>query len=230
MWAVAVIGAAAAYTVASADDDMAIRLAGEIASNGTSRMGHQLVIAQEFLNNAEAGYLAEAYGMARAHILGTLMAEKETIESVLELAGDQGRVGDYVGEMQEAMDGIGHAHMVAIEAHMAAVAARLGTRPVVLEPTALERQAREIVPSQTALVTRDGYTQWREHLNTVSADVTAANPYGRINTAEVQHLIDGVHTALDIKLMLDAQAETPTDLQSILNYLNILEAAGLIEM
>ena len=91
---VAVIGAAAAYTVASADDDMAIRLAGEIASNGTRRLGHQFIIAQELLNGATAENFADQYQLARAHVLGTAMAEKETLESVLQLATDQGRIGD----------------------------------------------------------------------------------------------------------------------------------------
>jgi hypothetical protein len=37
-----VIGAAAAYTVASADDNLAVRIAAETASNATRRLGHQL--------------------------------------------------------------------------------------------------------------------------------------------------------------------------------------------
>jgi hypothetical protein len=227
---VAVIGASAAYTIASADDDMAMRMAGEIASNGTRRLGHQFIVAQGFLNGAEAGGLEEAYWMARAHVMGTTMAEMETVESVLELAEDQGRVGAYVEEMKEAVQAIGDAHLAALEVHMEAAALRLGTSPVRIRLTDLEREAQGIVPSQTALVTRDGYTQWRQHLNAVSAEVRSANPYGRMNTGEVQHLIDGRHSAFDIKVMLDAQAQTPTDLQDILNYLNVLEAAGLIEM
>jgi hypothetical protein len=79
-------------------------------------------------------------------------------------------------------------------------------------------------------VKRDGYTGWRQHLQTVPADVRSQFPYQRINTGELQHLIDGRHSALDIKVMLDAQSQTLTDLQSVLNYLNVLEAAGLIEM
>jgi len=38
-----IISAASAYTIAGAEDNMAMKIAGEITSNGTSRLGHQLV-------------------------------------------------------------------------------------------------------------------------------------------------------------------------------------------
>jgi hypothetical protein len=227
---VAVIGAAAAYTIASADDDMAIRLAGEIASNGTRRLGHQFIVAQGFLNDATAENLGDQYELAQAHILGTVMAEKETIESVLQLAEDEDRVGDYVEKMKESVDAIGEAHIQALEAHMQTAAARLGANPVDLRQTDLGRQAAQIVPSQTALVKQDGYTGWRQHLQNVPAGVRAQNPYQGVNTSELQLLIDGKHSALDIKIMLDAQSQSLTDLQGVLNYLAVLEAAGLVEM
>jgi len=228
---VAVIGAAAAYTVASADDDLTIRLAGEIASNATRRLGHQFIMGQERLNTASAEDFADQYKWARAHVEGTVMAEKETLESVLELANDADRVGAYVEEMQSVVDAIGGAHLAALESHMEAAAVRLGTRPVQLRMTDLERRADGIVPRQTALVKRDGYTGWREHLNAVSAEVRSQNPYdGLANSGELQLLIDGRHSALDIKKMLDAQSRTTSDIQSILNYLEILKAAGLVEM
>ena len=227
---VAVIGAAAAYTVASADDDMAIRLAGEIASNGTRRLGHQFIIAQELLNGATAENFADQYKLARAHVMGTVMAEKETLESVLQLAADDGLVGDYVEEMQGTVGAIGEAHLQALETHMAAAAARLGTRPAQPGQSDLERRASQIVPRQTALVKRDGYTGWRQHLETVSAEVRSQYPYQGVSTSELQLLIDGRHSALDIKVMLDAQSQTLSDMQAVLNYLEVLKAAGLVEM
>ena len=228
---VAVIGAAAAYTVASADDDMAIRLAGEIASNATRRMGHQFIMGQERLNGAGAENLLDQYKWARAHVEGTVLAEKETLASVLELGADKARVGDYVDEMQGVIDEIGAAPLVALESHMEAAASRLGVQPVRLRLTDLERRAAGMVPRQTALVKAGGYTGWREPLQSVGADVRSRFPYeGLASTSELQLLIDGVHTVLDIKKMLDAQMRTPSDLQSIINYLEVLKAAGLVEM
>jgi aminopeptidase YwaD len=227
---VAVIGAAAAYTVASANDDMAIRLAGEIASNGTRRLGHQFIIAQELLNEATAANLADQYKWAQSHVSGTVMAEKETLESVLELAGDQSRLGGYVRDMQNTMAAIGEAHLQGLASHMEAVAARLGTSPVQIQMTDLERRASQIVPRQTALVKRDGYGGTRAHIQAVPAEVQAQFPSRGVNTSELQHLIDGRHSALDIKIMLDAQAQSLTDLQAVINYLEVLKAAGLVEM
>lgn len=227
---VAVIGAAAAYTVASADDDMAIRLAGEIVSNGTSRLGHQFIVAQGFLNDATSENFADQYELARAHVSGTIMAEQETVESVLELAEDKGRVGDYVEEMKATVGAIGKAHLQALETHMEAAAGRLGIRPVPRRQTDLEREASRIVPRQTALVKRDGYGGTRAHIQAVPAEVRSRYPSQGVNTSELQHLIDGRHSALDIKVMLDAQSQTLTDLQAVLNHLEVLKAAGLVEM
>ena len=228
---VAVIGAAAAYTVASADDDMAIRLAGEITSNATRRLGHKFVIAQERLNEAGADNLTHQYKWARAHVEGTVMAEVETLESVMELADDASKVGAYVQEMKGAIEAIGQAQLAALETHMEATARRLGAEPVSLSMCEMEERAASTVPRQTALVKRDGYTGWREHLNAVGADVRAQYPTeGLASTSEVQLLIDGRHSVLDIKKMLDAQMQTPSNLQSIFNYLEILKAAGLVEM
>lgn len=228
---VAIIGAAAAYTVASADENMAIRLAGEITSNATRRLGHQFIMGQERLNDAEVGNLADQYRWARAHVEGSVMAERETLESVRELAPNSRNLAAYVEEMQGVVEAVGEAHLGALESHMRATARRLGTSPVELRMTDLERRAAGIVPRQTALVKRDGYRGWGAHLETVGEDVRSQNPYdGLASTSELQLLIDGTHSVLDIKKMLDAQMRTTSDLQSILNYLAILEAAGLVEM
>jgi aminopeptidase YwaD len=228
---VAVIGAAAAYTVASADDDMAIRLAGEIASNATRRLGHKFIIAQERLNEAGAENLTHQYKWARANVEGTVMAEVETLESVMELATDTDKVGGYVHEMTHAVEAIGEAHLAALEVHMKATAERLGADPVELSLCEMEERAVNTVPRQTALVKAGGYTGWREYLNGVSAEVRAEYPTdGLSNSSEVQLLIDGVHSVLDIKKMLDAQMSAPSSLQSIFNHLEILKAAGLVEM
>lgn len=225
---VVVIGAAAAYAVASADDDMAIRLAGEIASNATRRLGHELIIAQELSTHADAASLAGAYQHGRARIQGTVMAEEATLESVLQLATDRARVGAYVEAMKKTVRSVGMAHLGALETHMKVVAARLGVPAVELVAGELERRAARIVPRQTPLVKRDGYQGWRQHLQTVSQEVRTRYPYGRVNTNEIQLLVNGRRSALDIKTMLDAQSSSPANLQEVLNYLEVLRAAGLV--
>jgi hypothetical protein len=228
---VAIIGAAAAYTIASADDDMAIRLAGEIASNATRRLGHQFIMGQERLNAATRDNLESQYRWARAHVEGTLMAERETLESVLELSDGEGDVEEYVEEMQRTVEAVAGAHLTALERHMEATARNLGAAPVDLQLTELEREAARIVPRQTELVKRDGYRGWMEHLRQVPAEFRRDRPYDDVaSTSEIQLLVDGRHNVLDIKAMLDAQFQETSDLQHIINYLEVLEEAGLVEM
>jgi len=230
---VAIIGAAGAYTVASADDNMAIKIAGETASNGTRRLGHQFVLAQEVLNHSTVETLGEDYKLARTCIEGTILNEKATLESILELAEDEKVVGDYIKEMQQTIDGIGQAHLGALETHMQAVAARLGTQPVRIRLTDLENRASRMIPRPTSRVRENGYRGYRQYISQVPEEESAKYPYTRgeiANTNEVQLLINGRNSVLDIKKQLDAQYRRSSDLQAIINYIEILKLAGLVEM
>ncbi len=227
---IVIIGAGAAYTVASADDHMAMKIAGETASNGTSRLGHQMVRALEELNAAKKEELAEGYRVATAYLTTALTNEKDTLASVNELATDKKLVGGYIVAMQQTVDAVGKAHLAALETHMRAVASKLGVPPVVIRLTELEQKAAKIVPRQTAKVKAEGYRGYQEYINQVPEEVKKQYPVKTRNTGELQLLINGRNSALDIRIMLDAQFPAKTDLQEVLNYLEILKAAGLIEM
>ena len=230
---IAIIGAAGAYTVASADDDMAIRIASETASNATRRLGHQFVMGQERLNGATVENLAEMYAWAQAHVEGTFLAEMATLQSILELADDIDRVGSHIEQMIRVADFISEAHLEALEVHMVATAARLGTRPVQAGLTDLERRADRMIPSQTSRVKENGYNGYGQYLNQVSDEDRARFPYSRqsiANTGEINLLINGEFSVLDIKKMLDAQNRSTSDLQAIINYIEILKLAGLVDM
>ncbi len=230
---VAVIGAAGAYTVANADDNMAIKIAGETASNGTRRLGHQFVLALELLNHATAETFGESYKLAHTCIEGTVLNEKATLESILELAEDKKVVGDYIKEMQQTIDGIGQAHLSALETHMQSAATRLGTQPVRIRLTDLERRASRMVPRPTSRVRENGYGGYGQYINQIPEEERAKYPYSRgeiASTNEVQLLINGRNSVLDIKKMVDTQYRRPSDLQAIINYIEILKLAGLVEM
>ena len=230
---VAIIAAAGAYTIASADDAVAMKLAGEITSNGTRRLGHQFVMGLERLNAAEPGNLLEQYQWARGHVESAVMNEQATLQSLLELASDQPRVSGYVRAMQQTIDRIGAAHLAALETHMEIVAAGLNTQPVRIRLTDLEQRADRMVPRPTARVKENGYRRWRTYLEEVPADARGVFPYDRqeiASTNELNLLIDGSHSVLDIKKMLDAQYRATSDLQAIINYIEVLKLAGLVEM
>jgi hypothetical protein len=79
---VAIIGASAAYTIASADDDMAIRIASETASNAAGRLAHQLARAIQEVNGATKETLPQAVATARAYLDAATLNEKETLETL----------------------------------------------------------------------------------------------------------------------------------------------------
>jgi hypothetical protein len=138
-----------------------------------------------------------------------------------------------VAKLAKAVDGVGAAGLSAVEAHRAAVAAKLGVKVVPLVASDLEKRAAKIVPRPTAKVRQGGYREYQKLLTAVPAadrakfpvagkDLTLANP------SELQLLVNGRHSVLDIKKMLDAQNERRSTLQAVLNYLEILKLAGLV--
>jgi aminopeptidase YwaD len=244
---VVIIGAAAAYTIASADDAMAAKIAGEITSNGTARIGHALVRGLEALNAAAAANLTDAYKSARSCIMAAVLNEKDTLATTSQLAIDKKAMAEYVAAMQKSIDDIGRAHLNTIDTHMKAVARKLGAAPVVLQVSDLEKQAAKMIPKPTARVKERGRGGYNDYLSPTdpklreAADAARAKfPLkGRLSDMnEVRLLCNGQHSALDIKIMLDAQMaprpgpqdQAVNDLQDVINYLQQLKAVGLIEM
>jgi hypothetical protein len=228
-----VIGAAGAYTVATADAAGAETLAGEIASNATRRLGHTLVVAMETLNKATAETFAEDSAYARGIIEAAVMNERETLASVLELAPGAATLTGHVAKLAKAVDGVGAAAIAALDAQRAGVALKLGVKALPSAASELEKRAAKIVPRPTAKVKEGGYREYQKLLTAVPAEERAKFPVAGkglalANPGEVQLLVNGRHSALDIKKMLDAQNERRSTLQAVINYLEILKAAGLV--
>jgi hypothetical protein len=229
---VAAIGAAAAYTVANADDDMAIKIASETVSNGARRLGHELVRGLEALNQAPADKLAEAYKTARMYIKAAAMNEAATLDTVTELADDTKRVGGHVAALKKSVESLRAAHLATLDAHMRQRAAFWKVEPVKTVWSEMEQKAAKIVPRPTARVKENGYRGYSEFINAVPADKKKEFPYDRRtvgNTRELNLLINGKNSVLDIQHLLDAQSKNKSDLNAIFNYLQILKLAGLIE-
>jgi len=230
----AVIGAAGAYTVASAGAEAAVKIAGEIVSNATRRLGHQLVVSLETLNRATAESFGEEARFARDIFEAAVMNEKDTLGSVLELAPGDASLSGYLAKMAKAVDGVGAAGLAAIDAHRAAVAQKVGVKPAPVVLTALEKKAAKIIPRPTAKVRQDGYREYQKYITAVPAAERAKYPVQGKDLAiaspgELQLLINGRHSALDIRKMLDAQNERRSTLQAVLNQFEILKLAGLVE-
>jgi hypothetical protein len=100
-----------------------------------------------------------------------------------------------------------------------------------LKLTDEEKKAAKIVPRPAAKVTAEGYTGYRKYIDQVSATEKAKYPYAAelSNPTELQLLVNGKHTVLEIRTLLDGQAQRKSTLNGIMNYLTILKLAGLVE-
>jgi hypothetical protein len=230
----AAIGAAGAYTVAAADEAAAARIGSEVVSNAARRLGHQLVAALEALNASTAASFADDARYARGLVEAAVLNERETLATVLELAPKDPGLSGHVARLAKALDAAGAADLAALEAHRLAVAGRLGIKPVPIVPTELEKRAAKIVPRPTAKVKADGYRGYQKLLQAVPQAERAKFPLAGkglvlASQPELQLLVNGKHSAVDILKMLDAQNERRSTLQAVLNYLEILKMAGLVE-
>ncbi|MBN1940164.1 MAG: M28 family peptidase, partial [Candidatus Aminicenantes bacterium] len=214
----AAIGAAGAYTVAAADEAMAVKIAAEISGNAVRRLGHALTVGLEKLNAADAAGFTAAYAAARGQVEAAVINEKDTLDSVLELAADKTALAAYIAKAKRSIEGVGNAGLASLKTHMETLAGRFGSPPVKLVPSELEKKAAALIPRPTAKVREKGYNGYAALINAVPAEIKAKYPSPRAgefavaSTAEVQLLVDGRHSVLDIKKMLDAQNEQPSTL------------------
>ncbi len=134
--------------------------------------------------------------------------------------------------MKGTIDAVGEAHLAALKVHMEVTAKKLGESPAKIQWTDLEQKAAKIVPKQTSKVTEGGYREYRTLISAVPKEELDKFPYRRMdiaNTTELACLVNGERSALGIKHMLDAQYQRTSKLQAVINYLEILKLAGLVE-
>jgi hypothetical protein len=228
------IAAAGAYTVAAAGADEAADIASEVASNASRRLGHALALSIDALNRTSAETFGEDYKFARWTIEAVVINEKETLDSVLELAPSSRELAAHVARLKKAVETAGAAELAAVDAHMLTVAGRLGLKPAAIVLSSEEKQAARLVPRPTARVREGGYNGYRKYINQVPAAERAKFPVqgkglSLASSGELELLVNGKHSALDIKKMLDAQHERRSTVKAVLNHLQILKLAGLVE-
>ena len=225
-----VIAAASAYTIAGADQQSAVNIAGEIAANSAKRMSVKMKQDLTALNNASAEEFAALYRAARFHQDAMLNNEVATLASVLELAPASASVKDVVAAMQESVKATWSANCKSIDAAMKAKAAALGIAPIKgIVLTAAEKAASKVYPKSTAKVKEFGYGV----LNSVPRELMAKYGFAQRgavkNGAEIAKLTTtGTNSILDIKKMLDTQFPSTDSLETVSKYIEMLKEAGLV--
>jgi len=222
------IGAAAAYTIAAADESMALKIAGEVTGNAASRIGKQLQRAINELDNASKENFETIFKRTKGYLEAAVVNEKNTLQSVTELAVSKPSWNvSYVS----SIDVTGKSVLSGFETYSGLKGKSMGITSVAYKPTELETKAKSIIPAPTQVVTSKGYRGYSEIIDNIDASLRQKYPVSvrSTDTQELSRLCNGKNSALDIKKMLDAQMKgNEANLQDVINYINILKEAGLV--
>ena len=221
-----VIAAASAYTIAGADENMAIKIASEVASNAEKRMSLKMRYDLAQLNGASEEEFKDLYRTAVFNQDALLSNETATLATVMELAPSSSLLDEYVKSLQASLKTVRAANGKNIDASMKAKAATSGYAPVKVELSTEEKAASKIYPHSTSKVKEYGYGV----LRSIPSELTAKYGVRLTYSAEVAKLAsDGRNSVLDIKKMLDAQFPDSDSLESVMKYVELLKEAGLLE-
>jgi aminopeptidase YwaD len=227
------IGAAAAYTIADADELSALKIAGEVTGNASQRIGKQMERAIDEIGNANKENFETLYKRTKGFIEASIQNEKSTLETTSELVQNSAEFNSYLLKLTTSVESSGKASIMAFDAYAETKAKKLGLASLIFKPTTLEVKAKTIIPKATALVTEKSYRGYADALNKVDPKVKEKYPFNSrtIDTQELGRLCNGKNSALDIKKLLDTQSiQGISDLQDIINYITILKEAGLVTL
>ncbi|MFO7756304.1 MAG: DUF4910 domain-containing protein [Bacteroidales bacterium] len=226
---VCVIAAAAAYTIAGADEEMALKIGSEIAGNASGRIGAQLRRATELLDRADAGSFRDMWFRGYRYIEAAVLNEKATIMSVHELGLDDD--GDFISGLIDNIGETGKASLAGFILYADQKARILGLKPLKYSMSAAEKEASGTVPVITAKLAEAGYGAGRQIMREAMEEGLTENypVAGRPDANEILRLCDGNHNVLDIKILLDGQMKTgETALGDVVNIISIMAELGYL--
>jgi hypothetical protein len=229
-----IITAASAYTIAAADDALAARIAAEIVSNASARMGHQLARGLEEMARADAAAFPAVFKRARGYVQAAARNERATLDSVAELASDKAAFGRDLTELKASISGFEAAHLRTMDQAMRRLTAALKLKPVDVRLSPAEKRAAALVPKPLPKIRTGGFGGFQaaiQEARKAAGPTQASGPGGRgasRGAAEIQLLCDGQNSALDIKRMVDTQFQAETSLEAVIAHLELLKKAGLV--
>ncbi|MDR1406518.1 MAG: M28 family peptidase [Tannerella sp.] len=240
----AVITAAAAYAIAAADENGALTIAAEVATNAAKRMALVQQTGALRINGATGGDLQATLKRALFDLDACTAHEKATLISTLELSPTGAALKKYVDAQIAYLQNM---HKIGAKSLEDLVRARGETLGVALKPITLtpeEQKAAKVYPKATPLVLETGYGALRTipHDTFVrhgimppvfgrNAGAASGTPTGVaiVNGAEIARLArTGNNSILDIKKMLDAQFPNAESIGDITRYLEMLRDAKFV--
>ncbi len=224
------IGAAAAYTIASADESIAMKIAGEVTGNASERIGKQLERAIDEIGTSTSDNFENTYKRAKAYIEAALINEKATLTTTAELVTGSPAYILALTKLTGSIDATGKASLSAFDIYAASKAKSMNLPGINFKPTPAEVSAKAIIPKMTELVTEKGYRGYSELLTKLDQQVKEKYPVKnrRIDSQEIGRLCNGSNTVVDIKKLIDSQSKEDNDLQDVLSSVYLLKEAGLV--
>ena len=225
------IGAAAAYTIADADESLALKIAGEVTGNASIRIGKQMERAIDEVGKANKEDFITLYKRTKGFIEASMINEKATLTTTSELTANSAIFNTYLLNLTASIEASGMASISAFDSYAKLKAKSLGLDGISFKQTELETEAKTMVPRTTSLVTEKSYRGYTETLSKLDPKVSERYPINdrRMDTQELGRLCNGKNSALDIKKLLDTQLnQGETALQDVINYIYILKEAGMV--
>lgn len=229
---VSFIGAAAAYTIACADEALACKIAGEVTGNASERIGKQLERAIDEISRVNKENFENLYKKSKGFIESALINEKATLATTSELTSDTAEFNTFIMKLSESINATGNAAITVFDSYTRIKAKSVGLEEISIKLTQLESAAKNIVPKTTALVTEKSYRGYTDAISRLDATIKEKFQVSPgVDTQEISRLCNGKNSALDIKKMLDTQSQhDETELKDVINYIKILKEAGLVTL
>ena len=222
------IASAGAYTIASADNDMAIRIISEMYSGALTRAGIQMGKANDMIYNATGNNLRELYRRAEFNIEGQILAEKSAIDKVRMLS-QSSEVLSQINLKKEKLDGLLEIQLSVLKENMAERSKSLSVPPVKSLDDEDDKNPEKIIPVPTEKARMMNYEGYNSYIGELPAEFRQSHYYyGIVNLSETAGLADGKRNLLQIKKMVDAQFERESPMKDVLNYYSVLREAGLM--
>jgi aminopeptidase YwaD len=224
------ITSVAAYTIASADEDMAIDIAGEVNGNAVKRLGYQVSKSFDEVNKTGADKLAATLKRGIGNIRGVALGEELTMKSIRILAPSSARLKELTEQQARLIK-------EAAEAQVSNLVKTAGYRAddfrmdkLDLTQTPEEKRAAGIIPVMLGDIRDLGYEGYTQKLESLPDEIKERfGLSGLPDPDEAGKLINGKISLLDIKYILDCQNQSETSLKGLENYLNRLKQAGIIK-
>lgn len=224
------INSISAYTIASAGEDEAINISGEVYGNSIRRIGYQVSKAFDEINKTGADNLVAVLRRSISNLKGISTGEQMTMNSIIELDPGSERLRGLVNAKIVSLSAFTESVISSLTSTAEMRASDFGMARITLTQTNEERRAANMIPEISSDPRELGYEGYSEKISGLSEAVrNKYNITGLPDPSEALACINGKNSVLDIKNLLDSQNNRETNLEGLINYFRLVSETGLIK-